>query len=167
LSYKIEILSDKHDRSSFDCGAEPLDRYLKQQSSQDLKRGLAVVYAAREINAVHFEVAAYYTLSATGILSDDVPNDLRRKMPRYRTLPASLLGRLAVDLRHRSNKLGKLLLYDAFIKSLQSSLGWSLFVTDAKDDTARSFYEHFGFRSLNDTPRHLYITRQEILKTVR
>ena len=166
LSYKIEILSGRHDRDSFDCGAETLNRYLKQQSLQDLKKGTAVVYAARMVSAGYFDVAAYYALSATGILSDDIPDILRHKMPRYRTIPAALLGRLAVDLRHRGNKLGKLLLYDAFAKSLQSPLGWSLFVTDAKDDAARSFYEYFGFCGLKDDPNHLYITRQAIVKTM-
>lgn len=163
LSYVVEILADHHDRSSFDCGVESLNRYLKQQATQDVRRHVATVCVAVTQEGA---IAGYYSLAATGALQVILPGELQKKMPRYNMLPAVLLGRLAVDLQHREHRLGVRLLTDAFALSLSSPIAWALFLTDAKDDFARSFYEHFGFKRLEDNPLHLYITRQSIMKTM-
>jgi GNAT superfamily N-acetyltransferase len=163
LSYIIETLADCHDRGSFDCGAESLNRYLRQQASQDVRRHIATVRAAVTGEGV---IAGYYSLAASGLLQAALPEELQNKMPRYNMLPAVLLGRLAVGLKHRGHGLGVRLLTDAFAFSLNIPLAWTLFLTDAKDDTARSFYEHFGFKRLKDNPLHLYITRQTIVKAM-
>jgi ribosomal protein S18 acetylase RimI-like enzyme len=163
LSYAVEILADCHDRGFFDCGVEPLNRYLRQQASQDIRRYVATICVAVTKGGA---VAGYYSLAAAGVLQTILPEELQKKMPRYNMLPAVLLGRLAVDLKHRGRGLGVRLLTDAFALSLSSPLAWTLFLTDAKDDLARSFYEHFGFKRLKDSPLHLYITRQAILKAM-
>jgi predicted GNAT family N-acyltransferase len=156
-------LADYHDRSSFDCGVEPLNRYLRQQASQDAKRHVATIFVAVTKEGV---IAGYYSLATAGVLQIILPEELQKKMPRYNMLPAVLMGRLAVDLKHRKCGLGLRLLMDAFALSLSSPFAWALFLTDAKDDAARSFYEHFGFKRLRDNPLHLYITRQAIVKTM-
>jgi GNAT superfamily N-acetyltransferase len=163
LSYTIEPLAGRHDRSSFECGVEPLNRYLQQQATQDIRRYVATVYVAVTKEGI---IAGYYSISATGALQVILPEELQKKIPRYNMLPAVLLGRLAVDLNHRGHGLGERLLVDAFALSLSSPLAWALFLTDAKDEAARSFYEHFGFKRLKDNSLHLYITRQAIVKTM-
>jgi len=164
LSYAIELLSERHNRESFDCGVEPLNRYLQKQASQDIRRNVATLYVATPVSSVSVraEIAGYYSLANTGIFQVDLPDELKRKMPRYKILPAVLLGRLAVDLRHRERKLGEQLLSDAFKTSLNSPTAWTFFVTDAKDDKSRTFYERFGFKPLKDDPNHLCITRHEM-----
>jgi len=162
LSYAIELLTDSHNRSAFDCGVESLNRYLQQQATQDIKRNVATVCVA----ALDTEIAGYYSLANTGVSPVILPDSLQKKMPRYQMLPAVLLGRLAVDLRYKGRKLGITLLSDAFVLSLKSPLAWALFLTDALDASAAAFYERFGFRPLKDNPNHLYITRQEIVKVV-
>jgi hypothetical protein len=168
LSYIIEPLSDRHDRENFDCGAEPLNRYLKQQASRDARRNIASIYIAapKDASALIGAVAGYYSLSNTGILQADIPSEPQKKMPRYPLVPAVLLGRLAVDLRHKARGLGGCLLADAFAASLKSPSAWALFVTDAKDETARAFNERFRFKPLKDSPNHLYITHNEIAAAV-
>jgi GNAT superfamily N-acetyltransferase len=167
LSYSIEPLSERHKKENFDCGVESLNRYLKQQASQDVRKNVASLYVAvwQESSSFCAEPAGYYSLSNTGILQADIPNELQRKMPRYPLIPAVLLGRLAVDLTHRARGLGSRLLADAFESALKSPSAWALFDTDAVDESARAFYEHFGFRPLKDDPKHLYITHQEIATT--
>jgi predicted GNAT family N-acyltransferase len=164
LSYAVDILANHHDRCSFDCGVESLNRYLKQQATQDVRRHIATVCAAVTKENV---IAGYYSLAAAGALQVILPEELQKKMPRYNMLPAVLLGRLAVDLKYRGHGLGMKLLTDAFALSLNGTIAWTLFLTDAKDDSARSFYEHFGFKRLKDNPLHLYITHQVIIKTMR
>jgi len=36
--YRIEALSGHHDRSAFSSKSEALDRYFREQASQDVKR---------------------------------------------------------------------------------------------------------------------------------
>jgi predicted GNAT family N-acyltransferase len=83
-------------------------------------------------------------------------------MPRYPTVPAVRLGRLAVSLHSRGTGLGSHLLMDAVARSLRSEVAWAAFLVDAKDDTARSFYAKYGFRSLLDDPSHLFLARKTI-----
>jgi GNAT superfamily N-acetyltransferase len=156
-------LADCHDRGSFNCGIEPLNRYLRQQASQDARRHVATICVAVAKGGA---IAGYYSLATAGVLQTILPEELQKKMPRYNMLPAVLLGRLAVDLKHRGHGLGARLLTDAFALSLSSPLAWALFLTDAKDDAACSFYEHFGFKCLKDNPLHLYITRRTIVKAM-
>ena len=72
MSYAIELLSDSHNRSAFDCGVESLNRYLWQQASQDIRRNVATVYVA----TTGEEVAGYYSLANTGVSLKDNPNHL-------------------------------------------------------------------------------------------
>ena len=162
MSFVIELLAEKHNRNTFDCGVESLNRYLLQQAAQDIRRNVATVCVA----AAGSEVAGYYSLANTGISLGILPDSLQKKMPRYQIIPAVLLGRLAVDLRHKRRRLGIGMLSDAFVLSLKSPLAWALFLTDAISDSAAAFYERFGFRPLKDDPNHLYITRHEITKAV-
>ena len=162
MSYVIELMAESHNRNAFDCGVESLNRYLRQQATQDIRRNVATVCVA----AVGIEIAGYYSLANTGISPGLLPDSLQKKLPRYQMLPAVLLGRLAVDLRHRGRKIGIGLLSDAFVLSLKSPLAWALFLTDALDASAAAFYEHLGFRPLKDNPNHLYISRQEIITVV-
>jgi hypothetical protein len=83
-----------HDRSGFDCDAEPLNRYLREQASQDIRRRVAACFVAL---ADGRRIAAYYTLAAASLLLTDLPASTRRKLPRYPTVPAVRMGRLAVD----------------------------------------------------------------------
>jgi predicted GNAT family N-acyltransferase len=165
LSYVIEALNERHDRRAFDCGVESLTRYLQTQASQDIRRNVATVRVATPVAyvAAGSEIAGYYSLANTGISREILPDASRRGMPRYPVLPAILLGRLAVDIHHRKRKLGAWLLSDALSFSLASPIAWTLMVTDAIDESARSFYEHSGFRALKDNAHHLYIARQEIV----
>ncbi|MEZ4267723.1 MAG: GNAT family N-acetyltransferase [Myxococcota bacterium] len=158
--YRVVPLALGHDRKAFTCGVEPLDRYLKQQATQDARRNIATVFVAEETatGLVH----GFYTLSMASVLLDKLPDGLAKKMPRYPTVPAVRLGRLAVHLHARGSGLGAHLLTDAMARSLDSEVAWAAFLADAKDETARSFYGKFGFHSLADDPNHLYVMRATI-----
>ncbi|MEK6608280.1 MAG: GNAT family N-acetyltransferase [Myxococcota bacterium] len=153
-------LDRRHDREAFRCGVEALDHYFRQQASQDSRRNVATVFVAEEqgTGTVH----GFYTLSMAAVLLDRLPDALQRKLPRYPTVPAVRLGRLAVALDARGTGLGAHLLMDAMARSLGSEIAWAALLVDAKDDTARSFYAKHGFRSLLDDPNHLFLTRKTI-----
>ena len=157
LSQPIVPLDDSHDRRSFSCGVEPLDRYFHLQAGQDQRRHIAVCFVLPD--PTRSRIAGYYTLSAFSVVGQALPAALQKKLPKYGQIPCTLLGRLAVDREYRCRGLGKHLLVDALRRALAHSAAvasWAV-VVDVKDDAARAFYERYGFISLPDAPRRLFL----------
>ncbi|MCJ2135715.1 GNAT family N-acetyltransferase [Methylobacterium sp. J-026] len=150
----------RHDRSRFACGVEALDRYLRMQAGQDARRRVAAPYVLLEPPSA--AVIGFYTLSNTSIRSAELPATLVKKLPRYPILPATLLGRLAVDGTRRGEGFGTLLLLDAFRRCLRSEAATLAVVVDAKDAAAASFYERHEFLRLTDLPDRLFKPMAEI-----
>jgi len=48
---QIVLLDEKHDRGSFTCGVESLDRYLQTQAGQDVRRKANAVFVLSEQDA--------------------------------------------------------------------------------------------------------------------
>lgn len=107
-------------------------------------------------------VAGYYTLSATSILLVDLPLQIAKRLPRYPSIPATLMGRLAVDRKYRGQKFGESLLFDAFSRTLRSDIASFAFVVDAKDEAAQAFYERYGFTLLPKTVLRMFKPLSEI-----
>jgi len=149
----IEALAREHERSSFSSGAEELDRYLREQASQDLRRHMAAVFVAHEAR----RVVGYYTLSATAIELSELPEDLARRLPRYPQVPATLLGRLATDRSWQGQGLGERLLIDAVFRSLASEIGSYAVVVDARDEAAARFYRRYGFMPLGRSEHRMFL----------
>ena len=152
--YRIEPLGPNYDRAAFSCGNPALDRYLRQQAGQDLKRNLAAVFI---VTADGKSVAGFYTLSAESILAVDLPFEFGKKMPRF-PLPVTLLGRMAVAQSLQGQGLGEFLLLDALARASSASrqvASWAV-VVDTKAG-AREFYLIYGFIPLeSDTDRLFY-----------
>src|SRR5579885_3118549 len=140
----VEPLGRAHDRAAFSCGVESLDQYLKTQATQDMRRYLAAVFVL--IERATGTVAGYYTLCAASIEPAALPVELVSRLPAYEMLPATLIGRLAVDTRYHGQKLGAALLADALRRSYdnRTTIAAMAVVVDATDDSARAFYEHHG-----------------------
>lgn len=155
--YRSERLNKLHEKDSFSCGVTSLDRYLHQQAGQDQRRHVSVSYVLTEASTG--ALVGFYTLSACSIVPQNLPAELIEKLPRYDTLPAILVGRLAEDKRYQERGVGKLLLLDALARCLAVShdVGALAVVVHAKNETARGFYVHQGFLQLADHENHLYL----------
>ena len=153
--FRIEALTPQHDRSKFSCGSEPLDRYFRQQVTQDARRRVTACFVAvaREGGAL----AGYYTLASASVALTDLPEDLAGKLPRYPSVPAVRMGRLAVDQRFRGGGLGAAMLADALPRSLNAEIAAYALVVDAKDEQAAAFYRHHGFIALTDDDLTLFL----------
>jgi ribosomal protein S18 acetylase RimI-like enzyme len=160
--YVVEPLAVQHDRSTFSCGRVELDSYLRERAGQDARRRVAAPYVAVAPGSVL--VAGYYTLSSLGIALGQLPANIIRRLPRYPQLPATLLGRLAVDTRHQGKRLGEVLLLDALARSLEASrrVASVAVVVDAIDDGAQAFYRHFEFISFPEQRRRLFLPMKAI-----
>ena len=151
----IEALGPGHDRASFASGVEALDRYFREQVTQDVRRRATTCYVA--FDAAAGKVAGYYTLAAAGIPLTDLPGPLAKTLPRYPSVPVARLGRLAVDAAYRGQKLGSALLWDAGLRALRSEVAVYALVVDAKDESAEAFYLHHGFIAFGSQPRQLVL----------
>ena len=160
-SYRIELLNKKHDRGHFSSGVEALDTYLRNSAGQDLKRNVASVFVAVEPETD--KICGYYTLATGSILYVSVPADEKKDLPKYESLPAVRLGRLAVDASHQRRRLGEFLLYDAFKYAVNQPIAWKFFIVDAKDN-AVGFYCRFGLKMFADDKARLYIRRETIIE---
>jgi GNAT superfamily N-acetyltransferase len=161
---RLEALGPQHDRSRFECGNAVLDHYFRQQAGQDIRRRLAAVFVM--LDAATDDIVGYYSLSATSVEPQSLPEDVTRRLPRYPLLPAILLGRLAVALDYQGRGLGGLLLIDALRRSLGQStqLGAVAELVDAIDDAAVQFYQHHDFQPLLDQPRRLFIAMERVAR---
>ena len=101
-------------------------------------------------------IGGYYTLSATGVNVAKLPAQITRKLPRYPLVPATLLGRLAVDRRYQGKGYGRFLLADALFRSARSEIASFAVIVDAKDEKARRFYERESFLPFPDQPMKLF-----------
>jgi ribosomal protein S18 acetylase RimI-like enzyme len=153
--FRIEALSDAHDRASFQCGEEALDRYFQTQATQDIRRRVANCFVAVEIASGR--VAGFYTLSAASIAFVDLPREVAGRLPRYPTLPAVRIGRLAVDTRFQRRGLGEALLMSAADQTARADAAAYALLVEAKNDQAVSFYQRYGFRALAGQPRTLFL----------
>jgi len=159
--FVIEPLNRKHDRISFTCGIDVLDHYLRTIASQDVAKNAAVCFVLTPDGTT---IAGFYTLSQYSVHLNDLPTAIAKKLPRYPEVPSTLLGRLAVASQFRGLQLGELQLLDALHRSWVQSqqIASAAVVVDAKDERARTFYEHFGFIALPNVPDRLYLPMKTI-----
>ena len=153
--FRLEPLGGEHDRSLFRCGEDVLDRYFQTQVTQDIRRQIANCFVA--VEAATSQIAAYYTISAASIPLTDLPADEAKRLPRYPTIPAVRIGRLAVDKRFQGRGLGAALLADAAARTIKADAAAFTLLVDAKSDAAAAFYQRFGFRALASRPRTLFL----------
>jgi len=151
----VQALNPSDNRAGFSSGVEALDRYFRQQVTQDIRRRVTACYVAIERQTG--KIAGYYTLSAVGVPLDHLPEQLARRLPRYPSVPVARLGRLAVDQAYRGRGLGGALLWDAIARSLRSEVAVFALVVDAKDNEAEAFYRHYGFVSFGERSRQLVL----------
>lgn len=156
-------ISDRHDRVSFDCDVPPLNDYLKKFARQNHETGISLTFVATD-SAHPNIVLGYYSVSMGQIECESLPPDNRKRLPKY-PVPVMRIGRLAVDKSMRGKGIGRELLMDALVRSIEASRNVGVFavVVDAKDDTAKEFYKKYGFLELLDKPMVLFI----LMSTVR
>jgi len=164
MNFQIRSLDAAAQTSGFDCGEKVLDEYLQRYASQDIKRGVARVFIACPTHQAQ-RVAGFYTLSASSIGADTLPEKLRKRLPRY-PVPVALLGRLAVSRFFHGQGLASILLADACkrVTAASETLAVTAIIVDAKSPKAATFYQHFGFIELPGQPGRWMLSRSHFGK---
>jgi ribosomal protein S18 acetylase RimI-like enzyme len=153
--FLLAPLGAEHDREPFCCGEEALDRYFKTQATQDIRRRIAHCFVT--VEAASAQVAAYYTIAASSFPLVDLPAEEAKRLPRYPSVPAVRIGRLAVGEKFQGRGLGGALLVDATRRTLQAAPAVYALVVDAKNDQAVAFYQRYLFRLMVGHPRTLFL----------
>ncbi len=160
-----ELLSDMHRVSGFDCEVEPLNVFLKRHALQNQKNNSARTLVATRLDSP--EVVGYYSLCAASVEYEQTPERIKKGLARH-DVPLILLARLAVDGSCKGQGLGASLLQDAFGRFLkaQETIGARALLAHAKDDSAKAFYEKWGFVATDGLPLHRYILTKDIRATL-
>jgi GNAT superfamily N-acetyltransferase len=159
----LELLSREHDREHFDCGNDSLNTYFREAARQHIERGVSRTFVLVERHSIPPKpVLGYFTLNLCQLKAERLPAEFAKHFPRE--IAGIKLGRLAVAQNRQGQGLGRILLVAAMRKVLdvfESAGGIGLFV-DAKDETAKEFYERFGFAPFPENPLLLFLPLQTI-----
>jgi GNAT superfamily N-acetyltransferase len=161
---KVSLFDRSFARDAFCCGVEPLDVYLKKHLTQDLKRNAAACFVLHHEGSR--EILGYYTLSAFVLELDRLPEALQKRLPRYPEVPATLLGRLALDRSIQGTGQGELLLLDALKRAWRNRevVGSWAVVVDASNESAARFYRYFAFQDEGMPADRLFLPMTVIAK---
>ncbi len=134
-----------------------LDDYLKKYAAQQSVKGVRTVFVLVD-DAAPSKILGFYTLSAAQVGVEQLTGAERKKLPRY-PVPCFRMGRLARDIEHRGAGVGEVLIGCAVDRCLyaRSLVGAYALLVDAKDESAKSFYERYGFVPCVDAPMALYL----------
>ena len=159
MVFRIEKLRRDHAVDAFNCGESALNRFLGRFAFQAQLAGGSQTYLALNDDAV----VGYYTLVFGNVRFEDAPERLTKGMARH-PVPLMILARLAISLQWQGKGLGAGLLKDAMLRTLAAAdiAGLRALAVHAKDDTAQSFYRHFGFIESPSDPMHLFVLIKDV-----
>ena len=159
----IEKLHRGHAVEGFDCGREPLNRFLVRYALANQQANASQTYVALSGDVV----IGFYTLVVGEIAHEEAPERLAKGLARH-PVPVMILARLAVSQSWQGKGVGAGLIKDAIARTLQAAdiAGIRAFVVHAKDDDVRAFYEHFGFVSSPTDARHLYALVKDLQRAI-
>jgi predicted GNAT family N-acyltransferase len=146
-----------HDRADFACGVPALDDYLRRFAVQQIRKGVSTVHVLVDTDAPG-RILGYYSLSAAQVDVLQLRDADRKKLPLY-PVPCFRIGRLACRADQQGQGLGRVLIGCAVERCLMARRQVAAFalIVDAKDASARAFYEHYGFTVCADSPMTLYL----------
>lgn len=134
-------IQSEHIVDSFNSGDEVLDQWLKKKAYKNDKLNASRTYVVCSDGVV----IGYYCLSTGAINHAEAVKKATRNMPD--PIPVMVLGRLAVDQQWQRMGIGKGMLKDALLRTLQAAeiVGVKALVVHAKSEEAKVFYESLGF----------------------
>ena len=165
--FRIETLAKNHDRERFRCASESLNDFIKRRAHQQNENDTTRVHVYADD---HGRIAGFFSLSALSMSLGGLPPALTRGRPRL-DVPATLLGRFAVDEDFAGRGLGKWLLLQALViaYTVSQSVGSALVVLDVGHDAspgARHLYDKVGFVSLACNPERMVLPMSEVGKAL-
>ena len=156
--FEFHLLDKSFDRSQFDCGVPPLNSFMVTQARQSQSKGFNRTYVAILSDDSDKVVQGYYSISMGQIDLSSLPSEQIKSLPKH-PVPVGRIGRLAVNQSMKGKGLGRELLVNALvrIRDASQSIGAFAVVVDAKDESAKQFYQKFGFITFVNDPFALFL----------
>ena len=144
---------------TFDCGQSALNQFLHRYALLNQRANSAQTYVCCQ----HGGVVGFYSLAVGGVDPESAPSRIMKGMARH-SVPAMILARLAVDQAHQGQGLGKALLKDALMRTVQAAdiAGIRALLVHAKDDEARKWYMSWEFEPSPTDPFHLFLMLKDL-----
>lgn len=150
---------------AFDCGTPALNEWFQRYAWQNHNGGGARTYVL--IDQDSGEVAGYFCLSAASAEYKSAPAGIQKGLARH-PVPVVLIGRLAVDRRYRGHGLGRFLVRDAIMRTVEAAdrIAVRAIMVQAKNSEAAAFYERLGFVASEGDPLLFFMTLKDAKKSL-
>jgi GNAT superfamily N-acetyltransferase len=160
----IEKLGRNHILDEFDCGQPDLNRWLQKHALQNQGANATQTY----VGLADGVVAGYYSLAVAQVEFTDAPERLQKGLAKH-PIPLMLLARLAVHKDFQGQGVGRALLRDAVLRTLQAAdiAGIRALAVHAKDEAARRYYEQFDFVPSPSDPLHLFVLLKDLRQMIQ
>jgi len=90
--YRIEALDPaKHRRAEFQCESPALTEFLQKRARKEMEARSSACFVLVPLDDVG-RIAGYYTLSAAEVVTVELPEEVVKKLPRYRLTSTTLDG---------------------------------------------------------------------------
>ncbi|MBN2661232.1 MAG: GNAT family N-acetyltransferase [Tannerellaceae bacterium] len=155
MQFQLVPITKALSKASFDCGNPSLNEFFRLYALKNDKLSIGKTLIGL-VDKKH--VTGYLTINTAQITTEDLPEEARKKLPRY-PVPAFRIGRLAVDKKYQGAGIGSRLLKHALLKAVEISevVGLYAVIVDAIDEKAKAFYEKFGFIAFEEKPLTLFL----------
>jgi hypothetical protein len=165
--------TNKHDRKDFSSGVVKLDTYLWQQADKESKQNISQTFVLTSHEKPN-SIMGYYTLSASSIQIDNLPDEIAIRLPKYKHVGVTLLGRFAIaeQFQKKGLKLGEHLLVDAKLKTWKASQVVASFalvvdILTAEKGDPTDFYLKYDFIAFPKTNNKLYLPMKTIERMLK
>ena len=145
--------------ASFDCGHVALNEFLQRYALVNQKSNSSQTY----VSCTAGHVAGFYSLTVGSVEPSHSAPRMLKGIPQH-PVPVMILARLAIDQKHQRQGLGKALLKNALLRTVQAAdiAGIRALLIHAKDEEARSWYRHWEFEESPTDPYHLFLLVKDI-----
>jgi GNAT superfamily N-acetyltransferase len=149
---------------SFESGRGELDRFLKKFALPNQAANAAQTYVTCRAN----RVVGYYSLAVGSVQPEESPKRTLKGLARH-PVPVMILARLAVDRSEQGAGIGRALLKDALMRTVQAAgiAGIRALVVHAKDENARRWYDQFDFEPSPTDPLHLFLLMKDLKRLLK
>ena len=156
MEIQIQPLQGHHDTDAFTCGDDVLDGWIHRTAKQHIRKGISRSFVAIEQDNPQ-KILGFYSLTVGEAETAGLPASVAKTLPRK--IPIVLLGRLAVAIDAQGQGMGGHLLINALNRTVRvaADVGISAILVDAKNKRAETFYQHYGFQTLPDSPHRLVL----------
>lgn len=155
----VRKLQSSDDLDGFDCGQPALNQFLQRFALMNQKASCTQTY----VSTVQGRVAGFYSLAVGSVSPADASGRVAKGLARH-PVPVMILARLAVDVEYQRKGLGRALLKNALLRTLQAAdiAGIRAVLVHAKDEQAREWYAAWDFEPSMTDPYHLFLLLKDL-----